>query len=84
MSISHIKIGYLIFCNFVLSFGQIALNYFLKNSRVLNLRKLVFFIFSWLWGNWSGGLVDTLLDLKADGSGDETRTKKFFVLVQSS
>jgi hypothetical protein len=60
------------------------LNYFLKNSRVLNLRKLVFSIFSWVWGNWSGGLVDTLLDLKADGSGDETRIKKFFVLVQSS
>jgi hypothetical protein len=73
----HIKIGYLIFCNFALPFGQIALDYFLKNKKKLKLRKLVFFIFSWVWGNWNGELVDTLLGLKADGSGDETRTKKF-------
>jgi hypothetical protein len=71
-------VRYLIFCKFVLPFGQIALNYFLKNSRVLKLRKLVFFIFFWVWGNWNGGLVDTLLlGLEADGSGDETRTKRF-------
>ncbi len=77
LDMGHIKIGYLIFCNFALPFGQIALDYFLKNKKKLKLRKLVFFIFSWVWGNWNGELVDTLLGLKADGSGDETRTKKF-------
>jgi hypothetical protein len=42
----HVKIGYLIFCNFILPFGQIALELFFEKLKSFETQKIRVFSFS--------------------------------------